>query len=87
MQNEEELGDLIKVVSEKLELESRASRELLSETEVVERWPFLSPKLLQNFRSREKGPSYHKLGQCRNSRVFYRITDVEDWLEECRYDF
>ena len=53
---------------------------LLSEAEVARRWPFLNVKKLQNLRYRHLGPSYHKFGQARNSRIFYRVSDIETWI-------
>lgn len=40
----------------------------------------LSPRTLDNWRSRKTGPAYVKLGD----RVLYRKSDLDSWLEQQR---
>lgn len=37
---------------------------------------------LQNWRVARKGPRWVKLGNGRNSRVAYRVADVEAWISQ-----
>ena len=58
----------------------RFQDQLLTEKEVVRRWKFLTVKQLQHMRYRDQGPKYVKFGNARNSRVYYRISEVEAWI-------
>jgi len=53
---------------------------LLTEKEVSHLYPFLSVKQLQNWRYRHQGIKYIKTGKSRNSRVLYRVSDIEAFL-------
>ena len=55
-----------------------SSARLLSEREVAERWG-ISQVTLQDWRSRQKGPPFIKLG---GRMVRYRELDIEMWLIE-----
>jgi len=46
----------------------------------------LSPKTLERYRVEGKGPPFHKLGSGKRARVLYKITDLEAWLQSCRYE-
>ena len=54
--------------------------QFLTEKEVAVRYPFLSVKQLQNWRYWHQGTKYIKTGTSRNSRVLYRVSDIEAWL-------
>ncbi len=54
--------------------------QLLTEKEVSQHYPFLSVKQLQNWRYRHQGIKYIKTGTSRNSRVLYRVSDIEAFL-------
>ena len=56
--------------------------QLLTEKEVSLRYPFLSVKQLQNWRYRHQGIKYIKTGSSRNSRVLYRVSDIEAFFQE-----
>lgn len=43
-----------------------------------------SPRTLEGWRGRGKGPSYTRLGSARNAKVVYPRADVELWLSENR---
>ncbi len=68
--------------SEKIELAVRIKDEYLTEKQVAERYPILDVKKLRNFRQRGGGPQFFKFGDHRNSRVFYKIADIEQWIVE-----
>ena len=53
---------------------------ILSEQQVIERYPFFTLNALRNMRCRRIGPPFHKLGRHKNSRVTYRVGDIETWL-------
>lgn len=50
--------------------------DLLTTAELSVRWK-MNPKSLSNWRVRNVGPSWVKLGNGRNSRVLYRLEDIE----------
>ena len=54
----------------------------LTEKEVSARYPFLTVKQLQNWRYRHQGIKYIKTGNARNSRILYRVSDIEAFLHE-----
>ena len=58
------------------------SEQLLCEKEVSARWTFLSLTKLRNMRSRGIGPTFKKFGDTRNARVYYKVADLERWIEE-----
>jgi len=75
--------DLDILISETISRLTHAMRHqdrLLNEKEVSQRYPFLSIKQLQNWRYRHQGIKYIKTGRSRNSRVLYRISDIEAFL-------
>jgi hypothetical protein len=74
------LDSLIQETVGQLMRAGQYQKQLLTEKEVSEKFPFLSIIKLRNMRSRNQGPNYHKLGEFRNSRVFYKISDVESWI-------
>ena len=39
---------------------------------------------LARWRMEKKGPKYFKLGEGKNSRVFYKAQDVDEWVESKR---
>lgn len=41
----------------------------------------LSPRSLERFRVEGNGPSYLKAGPGKRARVFYRLADLDEWLE------
>ena len=55
-----------------------SSAKLLSEREVAERWG-ISEVTLQDWRSRQKGPPFLRLG---GRMIRYRELDIELWLIE-----
>ena len=54
---------------------------LLCEKEVSARWPFLSLAMLRNMRARGYGPKFLKFGTSRNSRIFYKVMDIQYWID------
>ena len=76
------LDDLIDQTVSKLRRAIHVQDDLLSETEVCDRYRFLTPAKLRIMRCRGKGPVYLKFGKARNSRVFYKSADVEAWIAE-----
>ena len=71
---EESTGKIIRAV--------HAREELLTAQQVAARWPFLGGQKLQNFRYLHQGPKYLKFGKDRNSRVYYKVADIEAWIAE-----
>ena len=67
--------------AEKIE-KALQSDALLTEAQVVQRYRWLTLGKLRNMRFRHEGPKYHKFGPHKNSRVFYRISDIEAWILE-----
>lgn len=59
-----------------------ANEPLLTEKEISQKYPFLTLIKLRNMRQRKNGPKYVKFGEHRSSRVYYRISDVNAWIEE-----
>ena len=55
------------------------TQEFLTTKELSARW-HLSPKTLNNWRTKQEGPSFVKVGKS----VLYRITDIEQYKEEAR---
>ena len=53
---------------------------LMTEREVAERWPVLSLVRLRNMRCKGNGPRFIKFGESRNSRIFYKVADIETWF-------
>lgn len=80
MREPDKLDPLIAVTTENITKVNKRQKDLLTEHEVVERFPFLNVNKLRNMRARSQGPSYHKFGSSRNSRVFYRMADIESWI-------
>ena len=54
---------------------------LLCEKEVVARFPFMSMGQLRNMRSLETGPKFVKFGDFRNSRIYYKVVDIQEWID------
>ncbi|CAM2011580.1 helix-turn-helix transcriptional regulator [Acanthopleuribacter pedis] len=55
--------------------------QLLNETQVAQRYGnIFSVKRLRNMRYRGTGPYFHKLGDHKNSRVFYKVSDLEHFI-------
>ena len=75
-----ELDDLLEASVKKLMEAMTVQDRLLTEKEVAQRWPFLNCIRLRHYRYASKGPSYIKLGQHRNSRVYYKVADIEKWI-------
>ena len=82
IQTPTELDQLVLKTKKALNLAYRYTEEKLNEKQVSARWKFLTPRRLQNMRQREKGPKYLKLGGAKNSSVFYKVADVEEWIIE-----
>ena len=55
---------------------------LINETEVVKIFRAFSRKTLQTMRYQGRGPRYVKFGTNRNSRVFYKICDIRDFINQ-----
>lgn len=55
-------------------------RIFLRPAEVADSYPLLSVARLAEMRWRGEGPPYIKTGSARSSRVFYRASDIEEWL-------
>ncbi len=58
---------------------------LLDEHSVVERYPTFTLYALRSMRYRNQGPPYIKTGTYKNSRVLYRVADIERWYLEHYY--
>ncbi len=82
MSSPQDLDHLLTTSVPQLQKACRFQDHLLCEKEVSERWGFLTVRQLQNMRFRHRGPKYHKMGNARNSRVYYRISDIEAWIVE-----
>ena len=54
--------------------------DLLCEKEVAARFSFLTLTKLRKMRCAGKGPKYIKFGKTKNSRVYYRVSDIESWI-------
>jgi len=59
--------------------ENLNKEKLLTEQEVEDRYGF-NKRTLQRERIYESGIPYHKVGR----RVFYRISDIEEYLSTCK---
>ena len=77
-----ELDALILDTVPKLIQAVHASEQLLCEKEVSARWSFLSLTKLRNMRARGGGPKFKKFGDTRNARIYYKVSDVESWIED-----
>ena len=75
-----ELDALIKATVDKLSRAFHTQDQLLTEKQVAARYGFLDVTKLRNMRHRRTGPKYIKMGAYRNSRVYYRLADVETWI-------
>jgi hypothetical protein len=78
----EDLDQLICEAAPKLQKAMSRQDQLLTEKEIVSRYRFLSENRLRNMRFKGIGPRYIKFGEARNSRVFYRPSDIEAWIVE-----
>ena len=58
--------------------------DLLSETQIAQRYSYFTIQRLRYLRKTGKGPAYYKLGGARNGHVFYRLSDIEAWLARFR---
>ena len=77
-----ELDALIDETVGKLYRAFHTQDNLLCEKEVAQRFPFLTLIKLRNMRTRHIGPKYLKMGSHRNSRVYYKHSDIETWIIE-----
>ena len=77
----DEINRLISEVETKI-LGARDGEKLLCEKEVSAQWDFLSLAVLRNMRARGNGPKFLKFGQARNSRIYYKVSDVEAWIND-----
>lgn len=60
-----------------------AGDQLLNEKQVAARYgDVFSVKRLRNMRFRGTGPRFHKIGAHKNSRVFYKVSDLENFIVE-----
>ena len=75
-----ELDALIRETVDKLARAFHTQDQLLTEKQVAARYGFLDVTKLRNMRHRGNGPKYIKMGAYRNSRVYYRLGDVETWI-------
>jgi predicted DNA-binding transcriptional regulator AlpA len=57
-----------------------ATREQLLSTKEAADYCKLSPRTMEGYRVKGKGPVYYKLG----NRVRYSVSDLDDWLARCR---
>lgn len=57
---------------------------LLTEKQVVEKYPALHLNMLRHMRQMGTGPSFLKTGLHRNSRIFYKVSDIEKWVASLR---
>ena len=80
LQSPEELDQILRVTVPRLQKACRYQDDLLSEKQVAERWEFLNVIKLRNMRARNQGPVFLKFGKSRNSRIYYRIADIESWI-------
>ena len=55
---------------------------LYCEKEISQKYPFLTLIKLRNMRARGNGPKHYKFGESRNSRVYYKLADIESWIAE-----
>ncbi len=78
--NPRQVDSLLEETTAKLFRAVRYQDRLLTEKEVVLRFPFLSLSMLRNYRNRNMGPKYIKFSASRNSRLYYRIADIESWI-------
>lgn len=67
--------------SKRTHLLTNSPADLLNERQVAGEFN-ISVKTLQNWRYHGKGPAYHKA----ESKVLYRRTDVESWLQARRVE-
>ncbi len=75
-----DLDALIKATVNKLARAFHTQDQLLTEKQIAARYAFLDVTKLRNMRHRGTGPKYIKMGAYRNSRVYYRLADVESWI-------
>ena len=80
MESPSELDQMLNAMVPRLQKACRFQDDLLSEKQVAERWEFLNVIKLRNMRTRNQGPVFLKFGKSRNSRVYYRIADIESWI-------
>ena len=80
LQSPKDLESLLESTVTRIDRAFRHQDQLLTEKEVEKRWPFLTLKKLRNMRFRHDGPEYLKFGQARNSRVYYKVADIESWI-------
>ena len=83
MMNEpQKLDNLIQETESKISQAFHENDTLYCEKEISQKYPFLTLIKLRNMRARGNGPKHHKFGQSRNSRVYYRLGDIETWIAE-----
>lgn len=61
----------------------KASREydqLLTEKQVVQKYPALHTNMLRHMRQMGTGPRFLKTGLHKNSRLFYKASDIDKWI-------
>ena len=80
LESPEELDQILRVTVPRLQKACRYQDDLLTEKQVAERWEFLNVIKLRNMRTRNQGPVFLKFGKSRNSRIYYRIADIESWI-------
>ena len=80
LENAQALDDLINATVQDMTAAFHHQGKLMTEKEVAARWPCLNVIRLRNMRYKENGPPYLKLGESRNSRIFYKFSDIETWL-------
>ena len=76
----EQLKKLIATTAKKVYGACIYHDKLLSEHNVAEKYELLTVVKLRNMRSRKQGPAIYKTGPHRNSRVYYKVADIETWL-------
>lgn len=79
-----DLDELVAEAVTKISAVTFDKEQLLTEKEVSILWRFLDVAKLRNMRCKGGGPQYYKFGLGRNGRVFYRVADVMEWIEEHR---
>lgn len=82
VRTQDDLDDLLQDTTEKVHRAFFVQDDLLTEKDVSVRWRFLTLSKLRNMRFRNQGPKYIKTGEHRNSRVYYKVADVERWIVE-----
>ncbi|CAM2009634.1 helix-turn-helix transcriptional regulator [Acanthopleuribacter pedis] len=78
--NAEDLDSALELTVKNVMIACSHQDKLLTENEVSEKYAFFTASKLRNMRARNKGPNYHKMGNTRNGRVLYKMSDVESWI-------